>query len=63
MATQAQPSKNDTMTTSSEGETIRDLVLRHLRDENHTTTDEELKNARLNLYSVESEELIIYRKP
>ena len=35
----------------SKGETIRQLAHRHLRDENHTTTDEELKNALLELSS------------
>jgi hypothetical protein len=31
------------------GETIRELARRHLLDENHVTTDEELKNAKLEL--------------
>ncbi len=32
-----------------QGETIRQLARRHLIDQNHTTTDEELKNAILEL--------------
>ena len=32
-----------------QGETIRQLARRHLRDQSHTTTDEELKNAILEL--------------
>ncbi|MDQ6814018.1 MAG: hypothetical protein M3040_09785 [Bacteroidota bacterium] len=30
---------------SSKSETIRQLARRHLLDQNHTTTDDELKNA------------------
>ncbi len=31
----------------SKNETITELAHRHLKDENHTTTDEELKNAKV----------------
>lgn len=37
---------NDTQT-PAKGETISQLVRRHIRDKNHTTTDEELRNARI----------------
>ncbi|MDB5249081.1 MAG: hypothetical protein JWQ40_3475 [Segetibacter sp.] len=42
----------------SKGETIRQLAHRHLRDQNHTTTDEELKNALLEFspYAYSAEE-------
>ncbi len=33
----------------SKGETISELAHRHLRDEKHTTTDEELRNATVEL--------------
>lgn len=49
----------------TENETIRQLARRHLRDKSHTTTDDELRNAKIelsnvagvnkiNLYAVES---------
>ena len=49
----------------TESETIRQLARRHLRDRSHTTTDDELRNAKIelsniagvnkiNLYTVES---------
>ncbi len=38
------PQKND-----NKSETITELAHRHLTDEDHTTTDEELRNARLEL--------------
>ena len=49
----------------TENETIRQLARRHLKDKSHTTTDEELRNAKIelsnivginkvNLYTVES---------
>lgn len=34
---------------AKKGETISQLAHRHLLDENHTTTDEELQNVRLEL--------------
>ena len=40
----------------TQGESISDLVRRHLTDENHTTTDEELQNVKLNIYSTEGVE-------
>ena len=40
----------------TEGETISELVRRHLMDENHTTTDEELQNVKLKIYSSEGVE-------
>ena len=42
-----------TLSIKEEGETIRELVRRHLTDESHTTTDEELKNVKLCLYTFE----------
>lgn len=33
--------------------TVSELVRRHLTDESHTTSDEELKNVKLKLYNVE----------
>ena len=49
----------------TETETIRQLARRHLKDKSHTTTDEELRNAKIelsnivginkiNLYTIES---------
>lgn len=35
-------------------ETISELAHRHLRDKNHTTTDEELRNARIELSNMSS---------
>ncbi len=32
-----------------QGETVTELVRRHMRDKNHTTTDEELRNVKLEL--------------
>ncbi len=51
------------------GETISELAHRHLTDQGHTTSDEELKNARLeltgdveidpeNLYTVDNEPVV-----
>ena len=48
--------ENDTLSITGikkEGETVRELVRRHLTDESHTTTDEELKNVKLSLYAFE----------
>jgi len=53
MATNAQPFTNEILTAQKEGETIKDLVRRHLTDESHTTSDEELKNVRLSLYKID----------
>ena len=36
-----------------EGETVSELAHRHLQDENHVTTDEELSNAKLEIYNIE----------
>lgn len=36
-----------------EGETVSELAHRHLKDENHVTTDEELSNAKLEIYNIE----------
>jgi hypothetical protein len=35
--------------TKSSGETITELAHRHLKDQTHTTTDEELRNVKLEL--------------
>jgi hypothetical protein len=43
-----QPAQN-TFQEDGKGETIRELARRHLLNENHVTTDEELKNAKLEL--------------
>lgn len=37
-------------------ETIAELAHRHLKDENHTTTDEELRNAKVELTGVVEED-------
>lgn len=39
------------------GETIRELANRHLHDNSHHTTDEELKNAQVEFTPVEQSEL------
>ncbi len=39
--------KNNTSLKDGKSETISELARRHLLNENHTTTDEELKNARI----------------
>ena len=39
--------KNSIKPKDGKSETIRQLAHRHMLDENHTTTDEELKNARI----------------
>ena len=39
--------KNTTKPKDGKSETIRQLAHRHMLDQNHTTTDEELKNARI----------------
>ena len=39
-----------------EGETVSELVHRHLKDENHVTTDEELRNAKLEVFNIEEPE-------
>jgi len=52
MATNAQPLTNE-IVSQKEGESIKDLVRRHLTDESHTTSDEELKNVRLILYKID----------
>ena len=36
-------------TNEKKSETISELAQRHLKDENHTTTDEELKNAKIEI--------------
>ncbi|MCY7420456.1 MAG: hypothetical protein LH478_01800 [Chitinophagaceae bacterium] len=41
---QAQPSAD---------ETVSELVHRHLKDENHVVTDEEIRNAKLEVYNLE----------
>lgn len=41
--------KTDLSPKDGKSETISELAHRHLRDKNHTTTDEELKNARIEL--------------
>ena len=53
MPGQMEMTKEDTLIIDKQGESIADLVRRHLTNESHTTTDEELKNVRLNIYSVE----------
>lgn len=39
--------KNNITQKDNKSETIRELAHRHLLDQNHTTSDEELKNARI----------------
>jgi hypothetical protein len=41
------PTQNSITPTTGKSETIRELAHRHMLNENHTTTDEELKNARI----------------
>jgi hypothetical protein len=53
MATNTKPFASDIRTNQTEGESIKDLVRRHLTDESHTTTDEELKNVKLSIYNYE----------
>lgn len=36
-----------------EGETVSELVHRHLQDETHVVTDEEIRNAKLEVYNLE----------
>lgn len=41
------PTKNNTSPKDVKSETISELARRHSLNQNHTTTDEELKNARI----------------
>ena len=46
---------NDTSANATEkraNETISELAHRHIKDRNHTTTDEELRNAKIELSSI-----------
>lgn len=39
-----------------EGETVRELAHRHLKDEKHVITDEEIRNAKIEIYNIEEPE-------
>ncbi len=52
-ATELLNEKNDT---NSEGETVSELVHRHLKDENHVITDDEIRNAKIEVYNIEEPE-------
>ena len=48
---------NETSTNATEqraNETISELAHRHIKDRNHTTTDEELRNAKIELSNIAS---------
>jgi hypothetical protein len=46
----------DERSTQEQGETITELARRHAQDPTHQTTDEELKNARIEFTTVDGEE-------
>lgn len=48
MQNKSEQTQNDKQN-NSKSETIRELAHRHLLNQNHTTTDEELRNARIEL--------------
>ena len=39
-----------------EGETVSELVHRHLKDQKHVITDEEIRNAKIEVYKIEEPE-------
>ena len=41
---------------NTEGETVSELVHRHLKDEKHVITDDEIRNAKLEVYNLEEPE-------
>ena len=53
MATNTQTYADDILPAKKEGVTIKELVRRHLTDEKHTTTDEELQNVKLSFYQID----------
>lgn len=58
MQNNAPSSAPDANLKKSTGETVSDLVHRHMRDKNHTTTEEELRNAKLELHDGVNERLL-----
>ena len=53
MENKAKDILKETSSQPVEGETVSELAHRHLQDENHVTTDEELSNAKLEIYNIE----------
>ncbi len=49
MLNEKDPSSKKPVKKKGKGETISELAHRHLRDQNHTTSDEELRNATVEL--------------
>ena len=61
MQDKQQPLPENTNPRKRKGETISELAHRHLRDEKHTTTDEELRNATVELSdTVEAQDKSLY---
>ena len=41
---------------NTEGETVSELVHRHLKDQKHVITDDEIRNAKIEVYKIEEPE-------
>lgn len=47
---------NENHAKNTEGETVSELVHRHLKDQKHVITDDEIRNAKLEVYHLEEPE-------